>query len=283
MPNNISFCIEKVRKHDYYRYLCCLLAGEEIRNRLFVIYAFNNEIAKIPHVITEPMAGYIRLEWWREAIDELYNGPPVRHNHEVTKAIYGIISEVKIPKEMFIKVIDGREAEIEFETPENMDGLKKYSADISSSLFELLLRLVEIKDSNAVEAAHYAGIAYGLTKVMLSMKYNAYHNRIMLPKDLMKRCGLTSRDIRDGHNLEAASPIAREICENAEVALNHVRALLKESPKKAFPVFLPLSTTATFLKRVKRDDYDLFGSNLERGRTSLQLQILKCYLLGGIF
>jgi len=282
MSSSLLFCVSQVKKNDYYRYLCCLLCNDNIRDRLFAIYAFNNEIAKIKDIISEPMAGHIRLQWWRDAIDEIYNGAPVKHRHEIVDALYRVVSEVDISKELFDNLIDAREADIEFSTPDNMDVLKNYAIGTSSNLFYLLMAAAGVSDSHAKEAAYYGGISYAIIGIMRSMKYNAYHRRVMFPQDLLDKQEITIDDIAEGRNLEKTKAITRVLCDKAEVNLHHVRGLLGDVSKDALHVLLPVSMVEMFLGRIKKNNYDLFNSDLESGRLGLQWQIYKSRLLGRV-
>jgi NADH dehydrogenase [ubiquinone] 1 alpha subcomplex assembly factor 6 len=281
MPD-LSLSITELKKYDYYRYLCCLLAPAHFQHRFFAIYAFNNEIAKIKDVITEPMAGHIRLQWWRDAVEEIYNGKPVKHDNQVVRDLYKVISEVDISKDLIDSLIDAREADIEFSMPEDIASIKNYAIGTSSRLFELLLAASEINEKHAKEATYYAGIVYALTGIMRSLKYNAYHGRVMLPKDMMNKVGISEEDIIEGRYLDRTRPIVHIICDKVEVNLTHVRALLKDAPRSAINVFLPLAIVDIFLRRIKKNNYDLFNVNIESGKLELQLNILKSKIFGRI-
>jgi NADH dehydrogenase [ubiquinone] 1 alpha subcomplex assembly factor 6 len=277
-----SVSISDLKKYDYYRYLCCLLSPEHLQPRFFAIYAFNNEIAKIKDVISEPMAGHIRLQWWRDAIEEIYNGRPESHNHHVVRDLYKVISQVDVPKDLFDNLIDAREADIEFSMPEDIASIENYAVGTSSRLFELLLAAAEINDKHAREAAHYAGIAYAITGIMRSMKFSAYRGRVILPKDLLDKASISEDDIINGRYLGKTNPIVHILCDKIEVNLTHVRALLKEAPRFAINVFLPLSVVDIFLARIRKNSYDIFYSDIESGRLRLQLNILKSKIFGSI-
>src|SRR3546814_3218138 len=71
-----------VERHDRGRYLASLFAPEAQREHLFAPYAFNHEVAKTAAVVSEPMIGRIRLQWWRERLAGLYDGA-ARQNEDV--------------------------------------------------------------------------------------------------------------------------------------------------------------------------------------------------------
>src|SRR6266699_3393367 len=72
--NHFSSCEETVRAADYDRYVAALFARANLRPHLFALYAFNYEIAKTAETISQPIAGQIRLQWWRDAMGELCAG-----------------------------------------------------------------------------------------------------------------------------------------------------------------------------------------------------------------
>ena len=52
-----------------------MAAPVEARRVLFPLYAFNVEVARAPWVTSEPMIGEMRLQWWRDALEEIARGP----------------------------------------------------------------------------------------------------------------------------------------------------------------------------------------------------------------
>src|ERR1700731_4535360 len=68
MLDNFAYCENLVRAGDKDRWLASLFAPADRRAHLHALYAFNLEIARVRDLAREPMAGEIRLQWWREAI-----------------------------------------------------------------------------------------------------------------------------------------------------------------------------------------------------------------------
>ncbi len=64
-------CERLVRVPDKDRYLASLFAPAGRRPYLFALYAFALELARVKMLVKEPIAGAIRLQWWREAIEGL--------------------------------------------------------------------------------------------------------------------------------------------------------------------------------------------------------------------
>lgn len=76
-----------VRDHATDRWLSSrFVADAAARADLIALYALDHELTRIPHVVTDPLMGEIRMTWWREGLEEIAEGRPVRP-HPVLKAI----------------------------------------------------------------------------------------------------------------------------------------------------------------------------------------------------
>jgi len=71
---NNDYCRDVVARFDHDRHLITLYAPQDKRGALCALYAFNYEISRIRESVSEPMLGEIRLQWWHEAIDDIYDG-----------------------------------------------------------------------------------------------------------------------------------------------------------------------------------------------------------------
>lgn len=272
MKNDLSFCASEVKNNDYYRYICCLFTPEILRVRLFTLYAFNNEIAKIKELVSEPMPGLIRLTWWREAIDEIYNNKPPR-NHEVVKSLYELIKTTDLPRSFLEKIIDARETDLEFLPPNNLEDLKKYLDGTSVALLHASLHVIGVNKQPARDAANYIGIAYALIGIMRRAKWDAAKKHVMFPMDMLEKQGINMYDIAEGLNLDKTKVIVKQLCDKVEVNLRHAKALHKDLPKKALPIYLHSIIASCFLRRIIKNDYDLFNTDLERGRLGIIIKL----------
>src|ERR1051325_2800935 len=68
MQDAFAHCAALVRAADKDRFLTTLFAPADRRPALLALYAFNIEIARVRQAARDPLAGEIRLHWWRDAI-----------------------------------------------------------------------------------------------------------------------------------------------------------------------------------------------------------------------
>jgi phytoene synthase len=99
---------EVVRRHDPDRWLATrFIADKAARADVIALYAFDHELSNIARMTKEPVMAEIRLTWWTEVLDEIYEGRPVRR-HPVALALADIIARHKLPREPFDSMIEPR-------------------------------------------------------------------------------------------------------------------------------------------------------------------------------
>ena len=83
-------CAALVEKGDPLRFRVAMAAPVAARRVLFPLYAFNIEVARAPWVTEEPMIAEMRLQWWRDALEEIAEGAQPR-KHEVVDALAEVL------------------------------------------------------------------------------------------------------------------------------------------------------------------------------------------------
>lgn len=73
-----DYCADLVKQRDEDRWLAAQYANENDCRRLLALYALQCELRRVPSAVSEPALGEIRLQWWREAFDEMRGDKPVR-------------------------------------------------------------------------------------------------------------------------------------------------------------------------------------------------------------
>ena len=96
-----------VRRHDPDRFLTTLFAPPNKREALFLLYAFNHELARAREVTSEPTLALIRLHWWREVVEG------TSRRHEVAGPLGTALDAGVFDPADLLAMIDGREAEAE--------------------------------------------------------------------------------------------------------------------------------------------------------------------------
>ena len=167
--------LERLQSSDPDRVRAAMLADVDAKERLLVLYAFHAELAKVPELVSEPMIGAIRYQWWRDAVGEIYEGGPVR-SHEVATPLTQLLRESDIPRFWIDKLIDGRERDLDPTPFANLDDAISYCDDTSGRLLMIAARLCQpsLKDAEALSCL---GRAWGLTGLARAWRF--YHGSML--------------------------------------------------------------------------------------------------------
>jgi NADH dehydrogenase [ubiquinone] 1 alpha subcomplex assembly factor 6 len=252
---------QSLRQHDRDRYLTTLFAPADRRAALIALYAFNFEVAKTREVVREPLLGRIRLQWWRESIDEIYRGAVPRH-HEVVTPLAAAIRTHDLTRYHFDRLIDARESDLEDEPPVSLAALETYADDTASRLVRLALEILDARDGAAETASHHLGIAWALIGTIRALPVQARLRRVSLPADLVAETGL---DVARFLELKSSPALARIVENLADQAREHLAAARAERgaiPADACAALLPAVLADWHLKRLARERYDPFAPDL---------------------
>lgn len=102
-----------LRRVDPDRWLSSRFIGDlEARADVMALYAFDHELARAPRVASNALLGEMRLTWWREAVEEIFEGRPVRH-HPAAQALAKAVARRGLAREALETLIDARYRELD--------------------------------------------------------------------------------------------------------------------------------------------------------------------------
>jgi len=102
-----------IRRVDPDRWISSRFIGApEARADVVALYAFDHELARAPRVASNPLIGEIRLTWWREALDEIFEARAVR-KHPTAEALALAVRRRRLPREALEGLVDARYRELD--------------------------------------------------------------------------------------------------------------------------------------------------------------------------
>jgi len=257
----LSYCAQELRRLDHDRYLVGLFAPAARREDLFALFAFNLELARAPELVSEPMLGRIRLQWWRETLDTIAAGGEVTHGvaGPLAAALRGGLRRVELDK-----MIDAREFDFEKRTPPTLDALEGYATATSATLLRAALGVLEVRSESLRLAAERVGVAYALTGLLRAVPFHAGQRRLYLPDDLREEAGLRVAELFELRSSPALRQVAQRIAARAEEHLAAARAATQGTAINPRPVLLHATLAARALARLRRAEHDPFAAVVQR-------------------
>jgi 15-cis-phytoene synthase len=151
---SVAACAALVERGDPDRFLAVMAAPPEARAQLFPLYAFNLEIARAPWVTEEPLIAEMRLQWWRDVVENAASG--AARAHEVAGPLHELIRDFGLPQDVLDRLIAVRRWDIHREPHADRAALDSYLEDTGAGLMWLAARAL-----GAPDAAETPVRAYG--------------------------------------------------------------------------------------------------------------------------
>ena len=152
---------ELIRRVDPDRWLSSRFIGDtSARADVIALYAFDHEAGRAPRTASNPLAGEIRLVWWREVLEEIASGGRVR-SHPGAEALAHAVRAAGLPLATLQRMIDARYRELD-PAPLSLDEAADLARDTAGAAAGLAaLRLDPAADP---EAAEPAGAIWALSR-----------------------------------------------------------------------------------------------------------------------
>ena len=211
MVERLSSLAEMVRRHDPDRFFCTLFTPAARREALFILYAFNHELARAREVVSEPMLALIRLQWWRQVVE---GG---RKRHEVAEPLSDLIAQGLLLPEDLLAMIAAREQEADATIPD-IAAWRGYLQNTSGMLAMAAGRLLG-GEGAVLERLQALGTAYGVAGQLRSVGVLARAGRCLLPEDALAAEGLGVHDVIAHRSPEKLLRVLRGLAAEGEAAL----------------------------------------------------------------
>jgi phytoene synthase len=255
-----AHCEALVRDHDRDRYLATLFAPADKRPHLFALYAFSHEVARVREAVSAPLAGEIRLQWWRDALEGAGHGD-VSAN-PVAAALLDTVERFRLPRSALVALVDARVFDLYDDPMPTMNDLEGYCGETSSVLVRLAsLVLADGADPGHAAQAGQAGVAYALAGLARAFPWHAARGQVFLPEDLLGRNGIHRGTVTAGQGGPGVDAALAEL--RALARLRHGEAFAAPVPRAIAPAFLPAVLVPPYLDLMERRDYAPFRTVVE--------------------
>lgn len=166
--DDLNACAALVEKGDPLRFRTVMAAPLAAREKLFALYAFNVEVARAPWVTQEPMIAEMRLQWWRDALDEIAQDAGKIRRHQVVTPLARVIDTTSATQ--LDALVAARRWDIYKDAFEDEGHFERYIDETSGHLLVAAVRALDpqvARDCETVlrDAAFASGVASWLRAI----------------------------------------------------------------------------------------------------------------------
>jgi phytoene synthase len=253
----LRHCENEVRAADKDRFLAALFAPAEHRPPLLALYAFDLEIRRIAGRIREPLAGELRLQWWREVL-EGKRGEEAQAN-PVAAAFLATLGQHALGREGLFEYLDARSLDLYAEPFATLASLKDYARAAEGCVLALAASIVSA--SAVSDQAHEdAAVAFALCDVLRTIGPDRAHGRVRIPSDVLGGQEASPADVLGARN---PAQVRAAVLELRAIADQRVRRFFEAAatlPERARSAYLPMAVVPLYLGAMGPPSWDLYTS-----------------------
>lgn len=155
----LQYCADLVASADEDLKLSLMYALDEDRARLSALFALQIELRRIPGLVSEAPAGEIRLQWWRDTLDEIVAEKAPR-KHPVVELIAASGGMTSGARDSAERLIDSRARLLYAPAFDSLDDFQAFARFAEAPLASLAIG----EEGDAIDAIAEIGTAYALAR-----------------------------------------------------------------------------------------------------------------------
>lgn len=212
--------------------LAFVLLPRAKRDAMAALYAFCRAVDDVADEEAVPVEERrARLQQWRQDIRRACAGDPPQL--PVNRELQPVIRQFGLPFELFDELLRGVETDLDVTRYENWAQLDLYCHRVASVVGLLSIEIFGYTDARCREYAEHLGRALQLTNILRDVGNDAARGRIYLPREELRRHGVSEADILQGRHTPTFHALAQSVAARARAHYAAARAALPAADRRA--------------------------------------------------
>lgn len=241
--------LQEARSLDPDRTMCVMLGEPADRPLLLALVLLNAELARIPELVQEPLAGRIRYQWWHDSLLASAAGTATPRV-PLLRPLAAAFARGLLDPAVVADLVAAREAELDRLQPEDLAAVEAFAAATSGALHGLMARAC---GGSALETgtAEAVGTGFALVGLVRAIGHHRAQGRVLLPADLLAAEAVSVDDILAARAAGELDRVTERILDRAEALLAGAAA---RGPfrRRLLPGLLPARLARRQARRLRR-------------------------------
>lgn len=262
------------RRVDPDRTLCAVLAPPAARAELLALILLDHELARVADVVRQPLAGLIRLRFWRDQLALAAAGE--RPDHVLARVLGGPLRDGRLPLAELEPLIGARMRELDgllepgsspAESPPTIEAVAAHLRATSGGVARAMARLLRAPAAE-LEAAEEAGTAWGLVGIVRATLLEARRHRRLATRSLADLAGVRPGELADETARDRLRSLGGQLLERASASIAAVRRAGRAVERARLAPLLLATVAEIRLRQLRRVGCDPLRAP-EDGRSPL--------------
>jgi 15-cis-phytoene synthase len=252
---------------DEYYSLC--FASKPQKAALMALYAFYDEIVKIPKKCQEASVAEAKLNWWQLEVDAMYHDAP---QHPITKTLQAVLKETHLSRTYFYSLISGVQLQLNFEQYSTFDDLIADAQNLKAPLFGLMFEVMRAKkekpqvsetEKSSQAIAEFA-VYMRIFDIIVSLKSDLLHNKLFLPEQDLLDVNLDMAQLFQFNMTEPLFNLLKNLKVRAQYHLKTGLSLLGQDDYPLMqPMLILMGLMAERFELLEEEKYPVFKHQIQ--------------------
>lgn len=241
----------------YYSFRVLKPAKREV---IIAFYALCRELDDVVDECSDKNVARLKLAWWRNEIDNLYQGIP---QHPVTRALQESLAYQSIPKEWLEEIVDGMEMDLDLEFYADYKSLLLYCHRAAGVVGQAAAAIFGYRNHETLKYAHELGLAFQLTNIIRDIGEDAMRGRIYLPLDELEQFGVKPTQILHRQHSDEFQKLMQFQYERAVQAYDRALSWLPREDRKSQRAGLAMAAIyRALLEEIRLSDFRVLNQKI---------------------
>jgi 15-cis-phytoene synthase len=252
--------LEALRELDQAKYLACLFVPEQKREAFAALGAYGAELTRIPLLVSEPLPGEIRLQWWRDVISGTRAGEAP--NQPVAAALLNAIATHNLPLAPLDAMAEARIFDLYHDLMPDIAALETYLGETEAALIQMGgLILDPANAGKAAETAGHAGMAIGIANMLRQLPRATNRQRMFIPSTILSAIGCAADQIFAGDKPAHGRAVTALVALGRD-HLKSFKRLAKTVTPQLRPVFLGVALCEPIFRQAEKGGANAFQTEV---------------------
>lgn len=239
---------------DYVRYLSVLFAPEARRDALCALHLYSIELARVPQLVREPVAGEIRLQWWQDVLNGERDGEA--EANPISKALLDAINQYHLPRQALATMAEARIFDLYNDPMPDLKSFEGYCGEIYAVPYQLAVMVLSEEHANdTAELSGHAGMVSGISTVLRRLPQDIAAQKCAIPREIIAASGLDVSELAEMSDQTKLFPLVEALQALGQDHLKRFtreRKALKNSGKpQVLNAYLPIISDEMALDKIK--------------------------------
>lgn len=268
--------LDALKEADRSLYGAMLYVPEQAREAVATLHLFERETARIRDLVSEPLPGEIRLQWWHDVIMGERDGEAAAH--PLAASLLAVIERFGLSRQSLAALTQARIFDLYDDLFPTIHDFEAYCGETWSTVFQASAQMVGDGSAPSGDAAGHAGVAYGVARLAARAAVHRARGQVFVPEEILRATGGDRDAWLDGDD---AGPRQRALSAWIDYAQDHdakARAAINALPAVYRPAFMALALARPALRTMAAQPQIVLAAPLPASPIRNQLSLMRMAL-----